>query len=234
MDIIVNNFSYFMTGPFPEGPIGGLVLTLYLSVSIGMASFCVGLLMASLSLVPFMAVRMIARGLVAGIRGVPSLAFLFWIYFLIPRLLEVDISPIQSATIALALYHGAFMAEDIRGGLQAVAKGQWEAGRASGLGTLDVLRYIVFPQAIRAVVPALVSRFVNLFTYTSIVSLLGILEFTRAAIIVNNRELVFPIEIFGFIGLVYFSFCYAITRFGRYLERRWDWAPKVGTIQVAA
>lgn len=81
--------------------------------------------------------------------------------------------------------------------------------------------------------PALINRFVNLFMYTSVVSVLGILEFTRAGILVNNRELVYSLQVFGFVGLVYFGFCYLLSRYGRYLENRWSWAPKIGALHTA-
>ncbi len=233
MEIIVNNLPYLLWGPFPHGPFGGLALTLYLSAIMGAAAACVGMVLGSLSLTPIKSVRKIALGLSICIRGVPSLAFLFWMYFLIPKLLQIDLSPFQSATIALAIYHGAYMSEDIRGGIQSVGKGQWDTANATGLGLWHTLRHVIFPQAIATVVPALINRFVNLFMYTSIVSMLGILEFMRAAVLVNNRELIYPMEIFGFVGLVYFIFCYGLTRWGRYLEKKWEWAPKVSSTNVA-
>ena len=234
MGVILENLPYLLVGPFPEGPLGGLALTIALSLLIGAASFCLGLLLAALALTPLAPLRLAVRGAIECVRGVPSLTFLFWTYFLVPRLLEVDISPLASALIALAIYHGAYMAEDVRGGIQAVARGQWEAARATGLRGRQILLRVVFPQAVRAVVPALMNRFVNLFMYTSIVSTLGILEFMRAAIIVNNRELVYPIEIFGFVGVVYLAIGYGITRAGRALERRWSWVPRLGSPRTAA
>ena len=234
MHVIFDNLGYFLVGPYPNGPIGGLVLTLYLAVAIGAAAFAFGVCVASLSLAPARVIRWLGIGLTIFIRGMPSIAFLFWMFFLVPRLLDTDLSAFQSVAIAFALYHGAYMAEDIRGGIQAVARGQLEVGRATGLNPLQILRHIVLPQAVRAVIPALINRFVNLLMYTSIASMLGVLEFTRAAVLVNNRELVYPMEIFGFIGLVYFVICYGLTRLGRHLERRWDWAPKVNTLSMAA
>ncbi len=234
MQVILDSLPYLLVGPFPDGPLGGLALTFLLALFIGAISFGIGTVFAALALVPFMPVRLAARATVECVRGVPSLTFLFWMYFLVPRLLQIDLSPMMSAVIALSIYHGAYMAEDLRGGVQAVHRGQWEAARATGLRGRQVFLRIVLPQAVRAVVPALINRFVNLFMYTSIVSTLGILEFMRAAIIVNNREFIYPIEIFGFVGLVYLAICYGITRLGRMLERRWAWAPRFGSVQVAA
>jgi polar amino acid transport system permease protein len=98
---------------------------------------------------------------------------------------------------------------------------------------VQTFRFVVMPQAIRAIVPALINRFVNLFMYTSIVALIGIFDLMYAAIAVNNRDLIYPLQIFGFVGVVYFVFCYGITRIGRILERRWDWAPRIKTFTAA-
>jgi polar amino acid transport system permease protein len=234
MDVIIRNLPFLLKGTFPNGPIGGLALTIYLSVTIGIASLVVGCLFALATSLPFRPLCWLVRALSIGIRGVPSLAFLFWMYFLVPRLLQINLSPLLSAGLALAIYHGAYMGEDIRGGIQAVAKGQWEAARASGLGFVSSMWDVIMPQAIRAVVPILINRFVNLLMYTSVVSILGILDFTRAGMLVNNREIIYSVQVFGFVGLVYFVLCYVLTRVGRYLENRWNWAPGIGTLQTAA
>ncbi|HLI12135.1 MAG TPA: amino acid ABC transporter permease [Alphaproteobacteria bacterium] len=234
MDVITGNLPFLLRGQFPAGPLGGLALTIYLSILVGFLSFGIGTTLAAAELAPFSLVRWAVRALSSLVRGAPSVAFLFWTYFLLPRLLHVDLSPLESASIALALYHGAYMGEDIRGGINAVPGGQWEAARASGLNFPMMLRHVVLPQAIRAVVPALVNRFVNLFMYTSVVSMLGVLDFTQCAVLVNDRDLSHPIEIFGFVGFVYFIFSYGISRLGRHLEKKWDWAPKVKGMQIAA
>jgi polar amino acid transport system permease protein len=234
MHIVLDNLHFLFIGTFPEGMIGGLALTIYLACVIGVTSFIFAVCVASLGLSRFLIAKFAARMIVIIVRGVPSLVFLFWMYFLIPRLLMMNISGMNSAIVALTIYHGAYMAEDIRGGIQAVNKGQWEAARASGLSTSTTLLSVIFPQAIRAIVPTLINRFVNLFMYTSVVSLLGILDLTRAADILNSREISYSMEIFGFVGVVYFVFCYGISRIGLYFEAKWTWAPKIRIQQTAA
>jgi polar amino acid transport system permease protein len=234
MQVVIDNIGFLLLGAFPNGPLGGLALTVVLGIFVAMTSLLFGIAVAAFGLSRLLVVRSIARGVVLFARGVPSLVFLFWMYFLIPRLLGLNVSGLVSAAVALTIYHGAYMAEDIRGGIRAVNEGQWDAARAIGLPPLAVLILVVFPQAIRAIIPALINRFVNLFMYTSVVSLVGIVDFLRAAKILSNRELSHPIEIFGFVGIVYFLFCYGLSRFGSYLESRWAWAPKVRMQQTAA
>jgi polar amino acid transport system permease protein len=225
--VIIDNLRFLLMGPFPNGELGGLALTLILSVLVGAGSLCVGVLLATTALSPSALLRSVGRVLTTIIRGVPSLVFLFWLYFLLPALLNVALTPLQSAAIALSIYQGAFIAEDLRGGMQSVGRGQSEAGLVTGLTSLQIFRFITLPQAVRAIIPALVNRYINLFLYTSVASVVGVLEFTRASILVSNRLMVHPIEIFGFAAAVYFVFCYGIASVGRYLEHRWDWAPKI-------
>ena len=225
--IILENLRFLLIGPYPNGPIGGLLLTLILSALVGTGSLLVGVFLASLSLSPSKTVRFFAQLVPTLIRSLPSLVFLFWLYFLLPAMLGVPMTPLQSAAIALSIYQGSFIAEDLRGGLNAVGKGQAEAGAASGLSPASVFWHISLPQAIRATVPALVNRYINMFLYTSTASVVGVMEFTGTSGLVNNRVMVHPIQIFGFAAIVYFVFCYGLASFGRYLERRWNWAPKI-------
>ena len=224
--LIVANLKFLLLGQFPDGPLGGLALTVLLFAMVGLGSLCVGVLLATTTLSPSRTPRLLAEAATTVIRSLPSLVFLFWLYFLLPALLHLPMTPLQSAVIALSIYDGAFIAEDIRGGFRAVLHGQAEAGRATGLTPFQVMRSITLPQALRAIIPALVNRYINLFLYTSTASVVGVLEFTRAATLVSNRLLIHPIEIFGFAAAVYLAFCCGISWVGRRLERRWDWAPK--------
>lgn len=227
MMVVIDNLRFLLVGSYPAGPIGGLALTLILFAMVGCGSFLVGVLIASASLSRLRAVSFVAQFVPALIRSLPSLVFLFWCYFLLPPLLHIPLSPIQSAVIALSIYQGSFIAEDLRGGLNAIAKGQIEAGAATGLGPAQIFWHIRLPQAVRATVPALVNRFINIFLYTSTASVVGVIEFTGTASLLNSRVLVYPMQIFGFAALVYLAFCFSIGHFGRWIERRWTWAPTI-------
>jgi polar amino acid transport system permease protein len=221
--VIWKSLPFLLVGMYPDGDLGGLALTVILSITIGVASFALGTILGSVAALLPPPFRWLPLATMVLVRGVPALAFLFWFYFLLPRLIGADLPPLLSAGIALTLYHGAYMGEDVRGGLRAVSTGQWEAARCLGLGYLPTLFLVVLPQALRAITPSLVGRFINLVIYTSVVSILGVLEFTRAAVLVNNRELLYPQYIFAFTGLVYFMLCYAVSAVGRQVERRWSW-----------
>src|SRR6516225_5221464 len=99
MQVILDNLPYLLLGPFPRGAVGGLLLTIILGLYTGLTAFIIGVIVGSASLVPFTPVRWLARGFVMFVRGVPALVFLFWIYFLLPRLIGLDLSGFQSASI---------------------------------------------------------------------------------------------------------------------------------------
>jgi polar amino acid transport system permease protein len=231
--IILENLRFLLIGTYPTGALGGLALTLILSVFVGVGAMCVGLLIASLSLSASKTVRVIAQLVPTLIRSLPSLVFLFWMYFLLPSITGLQLSPLASAATALAIYQGSFIAEDLRSGINAVAYGQAEAGAATGLSDWQIFFLITLPQAVRATIPALVNRYINLFLYTSTASVVGVMEFTSTTTLLNNRVMIHPIQIFGFAAAVYFIFCFLLARIGSYLERRWDWAPKLKRTSTA-
>ena len=153
------------------------------------------------------------------IRGTPLIMVIFWIFFLVPIIFSRPIEAFFSALISLTLFTSAYIAEIIRAGLRSVPQGQIESGRATGLNEAQVMLYIVLPQAVRNMLPALVSQFIALFKDTSLAYIIGVVELTRAATIVNNREYR-SFVIFGFVALLYFVCCYGLSLVARMLERR--------------
>jgi ABC-type amino acid transport system permease subunit len=116
--------------------------------------------------------------------------------------------------------------------VQAVPKSQVEGAQATGLSHVQVMTYVVLPQALRNMIPALISRFVAIVMATSLLSILGVVEFFRAAIIVNNRE-IRSYEIYTFVAVTYFLACYLISWFGRWCERRLGAKPLLTNQAVA-
>jgi His/Glu/Gln/Arg/opine family amino acid ABC transporter permease subunit len=208
--VIIENFGYMMRG---------LRITVTLAV-IGMAcALGLGTLLglgrlSRLPLISYPAVLYIEM-----MRGTPLLMVIFWLIFFLPRVAGTALDPVSSGLLALVLFYASHVAEIVRAGIQSIPRGQREAGMASGLGERQTMQYIVLPQAIRNMVPALVSRFVSLFMSTSLTYIIGVVEFFRAATIVNNREFR-SMEIFTFVALVYFVCCFVISQFGGWCERR--------------
>src|SRR5256884_5730330 len=152
-------------------------------------------------------------------RGVPLVMVIFWIWFIIPQLLRLPIPEYGVALTAFVIFEAAYFGEIVRAGIQSVARGQVEAATALGLTRAQALRFVVLPQAIRNMVPALVTQMIVLFKDTSLASIIGYVDLTKAAQIVNNRENR-PFELYLFIAVVYFIFTYSMSRFARRFERR--------------
>ena len=153
------------------------------------------------------------------IRGVPLVMVVFWFWFFIPIVFGVPLPQYWVALIAFVVFEAAYLGEILRAGIQSVARGQIEAAQATGLGYLATMRHVVLPQAVRNTLPALVTQFIILFKDTSLASIIGYMDLTKAAQTVNQRE-IRPFELYLFIAVVYWVITYSMSRVSRMLERR--------------
>lgn len=162
------------------------------------------------------------------VRGVPLIMVIFWFYFFLPVLTGHPLDNFTSALIAFAVFEGAYLAEIVRAGIQAVPRGQRDAALATSLSYAQMMRHVILPQALRNMLPSLVTQFIALFKDTSLAYIIGVIELTRAASIVNQRE-IRPFELYVFIALVYWACSFALSRSGRLLELRFQrsCAPRV-------
>ena len=154
------------------------------------------------------------------IRGNPLIIVIFWIYFFIPILTGAFFHVFWSATIALTIFTGAYIAEIVRGGIQNIPPGQVEAAYSTGLSYFQTMRRIVLPQALKQMIPAIVGQFIAIFKDTSLAYVIGVLELTFVAQGLNNRLMVYPFEIYTTVAFLYFICCYAMSMYARSLERK--------------
>jgi polar amino acid transport system permease protein len=152
-------------------------------------------------------------------RGVPLVMVIFWIWFIIPILLKTKIPEFGVALTAFVIFEAAYLAEIVRAGVQSVPRGQVEAATAVGLSSAQTMRYVVLPQALKNMIPSLVTQFIVLFKDTSLASIIGFMDLTKAAQVVNNRE-IRPFELYLFIAVVYWVCTYSMSRYARSLEKR--------------
>ncbi len=220
--VISDNFTYFMIGRFPNGPLGGLGLTLYLAVVSCILSFFGGLLLGLLSISRISWIRLPALACINLVRGMPLLMVIFWMYFLMPALFG-KVPESQTVIMALSLFTSAYMSRIVVAGIEGIPKGQTEAAISTGLTHWQTMRYIVLPQGLRNMIPSFVNQFVSLIKDTSLAFIVGVSELTHVATQINNRTMAFPTEIFVFIAFVYFMLCYAFTSLSRWLEQRLAW-----------
>ena len=169
------------------------------------------------------AVRMLCILYVELIRGVPLVALLFMASVMFPLFLPggVDIDALLRAQIAIILFAAAYLAEVVRGGLQAVPKGQAEAAEALGLTLWQSTRLIILPQALRLVIPPLVNTFIGLFKDTSLVLIVGMFDLLMMGKVALSDPLWvgFSAEIYIALALIYVAFCFAMSKYSRSLER---------------
>jgi polar amino acid transport system permease protein len=198
----------------------GTWVSVYLVVISGVAGTVIGLLFGVARSAPLAPVRWIAAIYPSFIRGVPILIILYFIYYEIPLLFPYATFPqTLTAVIGLSVYAGAYMAEIFRGSIQAIPRGQLEAGEALGLSYLQRMRYVVMPQALKIAVPPAVGFLIALVKASSLVSVIGVTDLTRAGRIVTsvNRE---PLTTFLVVAALYFVISYPLSLLGRWYERR--------------
>jgi general L-amino acid transport system permease protein len=201
---------------------GGLPVTLILA-TFGLAlGFPLGILVALGRRSKLPAIRSLCVLYVELIRGVPLISLLFMASVMFPLFMPdgVNIDKLLRAQVAFVLYAGAYLAEVMRGGLQAIPRGQHEAADALGLSYWKKNGLIVLPQAIRHVIPPLVNTFIAFFKDTSLVLIIGIFDLltTAKTAIIDPAWQSFSVEVYVFVGLIYFAFCFAMSRYSRSLE----------------
>jgi general L-amino acid transport system permease protein len=201
---------------------GGLPVTLILA-TFGLAfGFPLGIVVALGRRSKLPAIRSLCVLYVELIRGVPLISLLFMASVMFPLFMPdgVNIDKLLRAQIAFVLYAGAYLAEVIRGGLQAVPRGQHDAADALGLSYWKKNGLIILPQAIRHVIPPLVNTFIAFFKDTSLVLIIGIFDLltTAKTSIIDPAWQPFSVEVYIFVGLIYFAFCFAMSRYSRQLE----------------
>lgn len=209
-NVIIDNLPYLLNG---------LKTTIVMSLTAMVLCliFGTGLCIARRS--QWRSLRLPALVYIDVLRSAPLLLIIFWFIFFLPRFTGISVEPYTAGLVALVAYFSTHVAEIMRAGIQAVPRTQTEAGLGTGLNRWQVYRFVVLPQAIKNMIPALISRFVALIMGTSLTYIVGVIEFFRAATIVNNREYA-SIQIYAFVAVVYFVICFGFSQFGEWCRRR--------------
>jgi len=202
---------------------GGLLLTFLLALIGIVASFPMGVLLALGRRSGLPVVKLFSILFIELVRGVPLVSILFMAQIILPLFLPEDIrvDRVLRALLAMTLFSAAYMAENVRGGLQAVPEGQVEAAQAIGLSGPLTMLLIILPQALRAVIPAIVGQFISLFKDTTLAVIVGLLEILgigKAIILGNVKWIGQQTEVYLFIALVFWVFTYSMSYASRKLE----------------
>lgn len=210
-------FSYVETGLW-----GGLPVTMILATYGLLFAFPYGILLALGRRSNLPLIKGLCVGFIELIRGVPLISLLIMASVMLPLFLPTGVTfdKFLRAQVAVILFAGAYIAEIIRGGLQSLPKGQFEAADAMGLNYVQKTTLIILPQALRVVIPPLINTFIGFFKDTSLVLIIGIFDFLNTA----NQALVdpawagYPGEVYLFAAFVYFIFCFSMSRYSKHLE----------------
>jgi general L-amino acid transport system permease protein len=203
---------------------GGLLLTVLLATVGILLSFPLGVVLALGRRSQLPVVRILSTGYIELIRGVPLVTILFMADIILPLFLPGDwrLDRVARAMGGITLFSAAYVAENVRGGLQAIPSGQIEAAQALGLNGVQTNLYIVLPQALRAVIPANVGLFISLLKDTTLVTIIGLLELLgiSRAVLAQSESFGAQMEVYVFIAVVFFILCYAMSQASYRLERQ--------------
>ena len=223
----------FLTSDLGLAPVatnawGGLLLTLVVAISGIVASLPLGILLALGRRSKMPAVKLFSVIFIEFWRGIPLITVLFMANFMLPLFLPAGVSfdQVLRVLVGVALFSAAYMAEVVRGGLQAIPKGQYEGADAMGLAYWQKMRMIVLPQALKLVIPGIVNTFIGLFKDTSLVAAVGLADFlgqVRRGFSDQNWSTEYtPASGLVFAAAVYWLFCFSMSRYSIFIERRLD------------
>jgi general L-amino acid transport system permease protein len=224
--------SFFLISGFASTPLpsvssnlwGGLLLTILIAVVGIVVSFPLGVLLALGRRSQLPVLRILSTGYIELIRGVPLVTILFMADIILPLFLpgEWRLDRVARAMGGVTLFSAAYVAENVRGGLQAIPTGQVEASNALGMSGLQTNLYIVLPQALRSVIPANVGLFISLLKDTTLVTIIGLLELLgiSRAVLAQSESFGAQMEVYVFIAAVFFILCYAMSQASYRLERQ--------------
>jgi len=220
LELIDTYWLYFLVGQYPNGPLGGLALTLLLAAGALLLALPLGVLFGLARVSPWRSVRWPVTAIVFMVRGTPLLMVVFWAYFFLPSVTGVKTGQFATMLVALVVFNAAYLAEIVRAGIQGLPRGQMECARALGLSYPRAMRRVVLPQALRNMLPSLVNQFVVTIKETSLGYIIGLTEVAFIATQINTQVFVRPAEVFGILGLTYFVLCFGLSRLAYALERR--------------
>ena len=214
----------------PELPVvetrqwGGLLVTLVVATVGIVAALPIGVALALGRRSKMPIIRFLSVAIIELVRGVPLITVLFFATYMLPLFLERSPDAMVRVLVGVSIFSGAYMAETIRGGLQAIPKGQFEGAMALGLNYPRMMGLIVMPQALKLVIPGIVNAFIGLFKDTTLVSIVAIFDLLggmRAGF--TDPQWASPVTLytgFAFAGIIYFAFCYFMSRYSIFVENR--------------
>ncbi|KAA0969646.1 amino acid ABC transporter permease [Aureimonas fodinaquatilis] len=220
LDLIHNYWLFFLIGDYPNGPIGGLAMTMIIALLSLAITFPLAVLMALARISPLRWISWPATGFVYVIRGMPLLMLLFWVYFFLPVLLGFPLSGFWSIVISIVVFQTAYLAEVIRAAIEALPRGQDEAARSLGMRYWSIMFRIILPQALFNAIPGILNQLTAIIKETSLGYILAVNEITYVAGAINGLLITRSVEVFLILAATYFILCSSVSYLATYLENR--------------
>ena len=210
--------------PVKLDSLSGFILTLLVAVVSIVLCFPWGILLALGRQSDLPVIRWLSIAYIEIIRGIPLIGTLFMAQVMLPLVLPADVRPdrVVRAIAGMVIYSAAYLAENVRGGLQSIPRGQYEAAKALGLNPSLTLAFIILPQALKAVIPSIVGQFIALFKDTSLLAIVGLVDLLgmSQSILANPKYLGRYGEIYLFISVIYWLCCYSMSLASRKIEQK--------------
>jgi polar amino acid transport system permease protein len=220
LELIDTYWLYFLVGQYPDGPLGGLTLTVLLSAAALVLAMPLGLMLGIARVSPYRALRWPTSVLVQLVRAVPLLLVLFWVYFFLPAVTGVKTSQASTMLIVLVVFDSVYLAEIVAAGVRALPQGQLESARSLGLSYAQALRLVVLPQTLKNGLPSIVSQLVSTIKATSLGYIIGLSEVSFIATQINTLVFTQAVQVYLILALTYFILCFGLSRLAFLLERR--------------
>jgi polar amino acid transport system permease protein len=220
LELIDTYWLYFLVGQYPDGPLGGLVLTILLSGAALVLAMPLGLMLGIARVSRRRAISLPVGAFVQLVRAVPLLLVLFWVYFFLPAVTGVKTSQAMTMLIVLVVFDSVYLAEIVAAGIRALPKGQLESARSLGLSYGQALRHVVLPQTLRHGLPSIVNQLVSTIKATSLGYIIGLSEVSFIATQINTLVFTRSVEVYLILALTYFLLCFGLSRLAFLLERR--------------
>ena len=219
LEVIQQYGLVFLVGDYPHGQLGGLAMTVLLSMLALGLTFPAAVLVALLRLSERRAAAGVAAGFVTVVRSIPLLMVIFWFYYFLPVLIGVPMTAFMTILLAIVLYQTAYLSEVVRAAILAIPSGQREAAQSLGLSYVPVTLRVILPQALQNAIPGILNQLIITIKETSLGYVLAFNELTYAAGQVNAMALVKPLQVFAILASVYFALCYSLSLVATHMER---------------
>ena len=195
----------------------GLWITIYISVISMFFALIIGLIISIMRLSKIKVLVMFSKTYIEIFRGIPLFVFIIWLYYGLAMVSGINFEPITAGVICLSMQHGGYLAEIYRAGIQAVPKGQWEASFSLGFSIVNTFARIIFPQAVKIIIPPTANMFIGLFKDSALVSIIGVNELMRQSQIAVSLTFR-PFEFYTVTALIYIVLTLLLSQAAKFIE----------------